>query len=175
MVKEYKGTATHLSGKGKLTEKIINSLQIFYGIAIRQNSGNLYEMKKAAGAILRHRIGMKDTEVRHQFCPKGDPVVSNIKEIKSHWRKKQKTNLNIPKWIHDVIKSAFIELSSDNLLSKCLHGGKQNSNQSLHSIVWLKCPQNVFAESQTLEIGVFSVVIELNEGSQETHKIAGGH
>ena len=65
MVKEYKGTATPLSGKRKLTEKIINSLQNFYGIAIRQNSGNLYEMKKAVGAILWHCTDMADIEVHH--------------------------------------------------------------------------------------------------------------
>ena len=50
-VKEYKGTTTPLSGKGKLTEKVINS-ENFYGITIRQNSGKLYEMKKVVGAIL---------------------------------------------------------------------------------------------------------------------------
>ena len=33
MVKEYKGTATPLPGKGKLTEKVINSLQNFSGIS----------------------------------------------------------------------------------------------------------------------------------------------
>ena len=36
MANEYKGTETLLSGKGKLTEKVTNSLQNFYGIAIRQ-------------------------------------------------------------------------------------------------------------------------------------------
>ena len=35
--KEYKGTETPLSGRGKLTESIINSLQNFYGKAIREN------------------------------------------------------------------------------------------------------------------------------------------
>ena len=70
MVKEYKGTATPLSGKGKCTEKVINSLQNFYGIAIIQNSDNLYEMKKAVGAILWHCTDMKDIEVCRQFCQK---------------------------------------------------------------------------------------------------------
>ena len=53
-VKEFKGTKTPLSGAGKLTTKIINSMQNFYGLAIRQNTGNLYSMKKAVGAILHH-------------------------------------------------------------------------------------------------------------------------
>ena len=36
-VKEHKGTNTSISGKGKLTEKTISSMQNFYGIAIREN------------------------------------------------------------------------------------------------------------------------------------------
>ena len=52
MVKEHKDTTTLLSGKGKITEKVINSAQNFYGITIRQNSGTLYEIKTAVCAIL---------------------------------------------------------------------------------------------------------------------------
>ena len=51
-VKEYKGTATPLSGADKLTEKTINSLKNYYGKVIRSNSNELYAMKKAVGAIL---------------------------------------------------------------------------------------------------------------------------
>ncbi|XP_066928737.1 uncharacterized protein [Clytia hemisphaerica] len=36
-----------LSGKGKLTDTMINSMQNYYGMAIRRNIGNLYTMKKA--------------------------------------------------------------------------------------------------------------------------------
>ncbi|XP_057301380.1 uncharacterized protein LOC130635880 [Hydractinia symbiolongicarpus] len=41
-VKELKGTSTPISGKGKLTELVINSLQNFYGRAIRENTNQLY-------------------------------------------------------------------------------------------------------------------------------------
>ena len=34
--KSYKNTSTPLSGRGKLTDKVINSLQNFNGIAIRE-------------------------------------------------------------------------------------------------------------------------------------------
>ena len=172
MVKEYKGTTTLLSGKGKHTEKVINSLQNFYGIAIRQNSGNLYEMKKAVEAILWHCRDMKDIEVRHQFYSKGESSWCKYQRDKTTGEKTYKTNLNIQKWIHDIIKPVFIELSSDNFIkmSKCLHGRTQNSNESLHSVIWVKCPQNVFLERQTLEIGVYYAAIEFNESCQGIHK-----
>ena len=81
-----------------------------------------------------------DIMVRHHFCSKG--------ESRSSWCKYQrdkvsgettyKANLTITKWLHDIIKSVFIELSSNNILSKCLDGRTQNSNESLHSINWIK-------------------------------------
>ena len=109
---------------------------------------------------------MKDTEVRHQFCPKRESSWCKYQRDKMTEEKTYKTNLNIPKCIHDIIKPVFIELSSDNLLSKCLHGRTQNSNESLHSVIWVKCPKSVFVERQTLEIGVHSAVTEFNEGCQ---------
>ena len=53
-------------------------------------------------------------------------------------KKTYKANLNIPKWINYIIKPVFIELLSEKLLSKCLHGGTQNSNKSLHSFISVK-------------------------------------
>ena len=53
-VKKYKGTSTPITGRFQLNEKTINSMQNFYGIAIRQNLNDKYEMKKAIGAILFH-------------------------------------------------------------------------------------------------------------------------
>ena len=40
------------------------------GMAIRQNVGNLYGMKKSIGALLYHYSENKGLEVRHQFRPK---------------------------------------------------------------------------------------------------------
>ena len=44
-----------LGGKGLLTDKIINKLQNYVGIAIGQCAGKtVFEMKKAIGAVLFH-------------------------------------------------------------------------------------------------------------------------
>ena len=37
----HKGTKTLLSGRGKLTDKVINSMQNYFGLAIRQSKQNL--------------------------------------------------------------------------------------------------------------------------------------
>ena len=44
-----------LGGKSCLTEKVINKLQNYFGLAIRQCSGaSVYQLKKAVGAVLFH-------------------------------------------------------------------------------------------------------------------------
>ena len=65
----YKDTRTPLSGRGKLTDKAINSLQNYFGMAIRQNKGALYQMKKAVAAILWHCTDIKEAEW-HPYCPR---------------------------------------------------------------------------------------------------------
>ena len=42
------------SKKGRLRDKIIDKMQNYYGMAIRQNAGQLHEMKKVIGAVLWH-------------------------------------------------------------------------------------------------------------------------
>ena len=41
-----------LSAKGKLTEKVINSMQNYYGLAIGNNKNQLFNMKNSIGAVL---------------------------------------------------------------------------------------------------------------------------
>eukprot|EP00112_Aurelia_sp_Birch-Aquarium-sp1_P012847 Seg2706.2 transcript_id=Seg2706.2/GoldUCD/mRNA.D3Y31 product="hypothetical protein" protein_id=Seg2706.2/GoldUCD/D3Y31 len=69
--KDKLGDGKTLNGKGRLTEKVINTLQNAYGLVIRQNIGNLYEMKKGVSALLFHYSEHEDMEKRHHFCPRG--------------------------------------------------------------------------------------------------------
>ena len=59
-----------ISGRGRLTDKAINTLQNYYGMAIRQNINDLYKMKKSVCAVLHHNCEISDENVRHQFCPR---------------------------------------------------------------------------------------------------------
>ena len=42
----------NISGKGRLTDRLINKMQNYFGMAIRQNLGQLYAMKISVLAIL---------------------------------------------------------------------------------------------------------------------------
>ena len=51
--------------KERLTEKIINLLQNYYEMAIRQNNKTAQEMRKAIGAVLYHWSESSSGETRH--------------------------------------------------------------------------------------------------------------
>ena len=181
-VNEYKGTKKTLSGKGKLLEKHINSMQTFYGIAIRQNN-ELVPMKKAIGAILWHCTDFKQhkeneeetedekEERRHQFCPHDSFTWCKYQKYKLTGKQKYKSKINIPKWIHNIIKPIFEDLPSSELLSKCLHGKTQNTNEALNNIIWIKCPKSVFVTKSVLEMGVNSAIMEFNDGACGINKV----
>ena len=60
-----------LSGKGRITEKMINKLQNYFEIAVQQcTDTTVYHLKKAIGAVLYHCSDANNLEARHQFCPK---------------------------------------------------------------------------------------------------------
>ena len=165
LVKQHKGTATPISGRGKLTEKTINSMQNFYGIAIRENTHDLYNMKKAVGAILWHCTDFENQEYRHRFCPRGNESWCKYQKDVSAGTNAYKPSINLPEWIHDIIQPIIVTLSSDDLLCKCLHGATQNSNEAVNNIIWNKCPKNVYVGRPVLELGVSSAILEFNEGS----------
>ena len=142
--KSYQSTKTPLSGRGKLTDKVINSLQNYFGLAIRQNQGNFYPMKKAIGAVLWHSTDFGDDSYRHRFCPSGTTSWWKWKRDQAEGSKRYKGTVNIPIWIHELLKPIFTDLSSDDLLQRCLHGKTQNANEALNNIIWTKCPKNIF-------------------------------
>ena len=173
---KYKSKKPSLSGRGKLTDKVINSMQNYFGMAIQQNKGQLYPMKKAVGAVLWHCTAFEDETYRHRFCPVGKDSWCKWQRCNGNnlTNKKQESNkntINLPKWIHDELKPIFEELSKDQLLSKCLHGQTQNANESLNNVIWMRCPKRVFVKRSILEMGVNSAVLEFNNGAIGIEKV----
>ena len=55
-------------------------------------------------------------------------------------------------------------LSDDKLLERCMHGKTQNNNECLNSVVWKRCPKEIFVGFHTLQMGVCSAIIGFNDG-----------
>ena len=163
LVKAHKGTNQPLAGRGKLTEKVINSMQNFYGLAIRSNTGNLYAMRKAVYAILFHFTDTPNLATRHMFCPREQNSWCKYWALD---KKDYKSKCSIPVWIKELLLPIIKHLQSNELLSKCLHGETQNANEALNGVIWTRIPKRVFVGRTTLEIGAYSSVLAYNDGTE---------
>ncbi|GFW17463.1 uncharacterized protein TNCV_1393081 [Trichonephila clavipes] len=157
-----RGQKKSLGGRNRLTDAEIDKLQIYYGFAIRNNSGNLSAMKQAIWAIFFHKIST-DLNPPHGLCPLGDDSWCgyNRSKLKGDTYKHKH---NLPIAIMHCIKKVFRDLSSPELLSRCLHGKTQNCNESLNSVIWSIIPKTVFVQLGTLKTGVYESISIYNQG-----------
>lgn len=157
-----------LSGKGRLTDKLIDQLTVYYGNAIRANSGSLTNMRKAVWAIWCHTRSTDD-EPMHFFCPEGD---ASWCKFRRHEASKDSAKENfqhkktVPSAVMDCIKKVFSDLSSPQLLKRCLSGKTQNPNESLNSTIWKLCPKTSGCGVKIVKVAVDEAVIAFNEGSK---------
>ena len=66
-----KGSKHHLSGKGRITQKLQKQLSISYSQALKDAAPDAQYMQRAVLATLYHRTST-DTHPQHQYCPEGN-------------------------------------------------------------------------------------------------------
>ena len=156
------------TGKGRLTEVVIDKMQNYYGLAIRNNSGNLEEMKKSIRAIYHHSIkceGMSLLE-QHQFCPKDKKSWCKFWQEKNFKDAKYSNESLLPPAFFKELQPIFERLCKDELLSRCLKGLTQNQNESLNSQLWTtRCPKTKYCGQRRVEIAVCQAVSVSNTGA----------
>jgi len=62
------------------------------------------------------------------------------------------------------LQPIYEDLTTDELLERCLGANTQNNNESFNSCVWNIAPKHKFVGKKTLEIAVFSAACIFNEG-----------
>ncbi|GFU70987.1 uncharacterized protein TNCV_3350101 [Trichonephila clavipes] len=151
----------NISGRGRLTLKEVDSIQHYYGLAIRKNLSSVEDMKRAIWAIYFHKLSTEDNP-QHALCPLGEDswcgynrsIVTGEFYIHKH---------SLPESILLKVKKVFRDLTEKDLLKKCLHGRTQNPNESFKCI-WERIPKTVFVGIETLKFGVMDAVICFNDG-----------
>ncbi|CAK9814810.1 hypothetical protein ANTQUA_LOCUS8225 [Anthophora quadrimaculata] len=66
--------------------------------------------------------------------------------------------------VFSTVKPVYEELTSDNLLTRCIDGFTQNSNESFNSVVWSMTPKTVSSGKNILDIAANMVVCIYNDG-----------
>ena len=159
-------------GPGKLTDKLINELSLYYGLAIRQNSESVNDMRNKVWATYYHKSST-DENSQHQYCSPSE----------SNWCKWQKAvpEGTLQDFVHEnpplreevlkLIKPIYENLSSESLLTRCLGLETQNNNELLNSLIWTFAPKHIHAGSHIIEIANHNAVCIFNEASLPVLKI----
>ena len=150
-----------------LTHKMINRLQNYFGIAIRATcKTSVPTMRMAVGAVLFHCSEAVDSAGRHHFCPKSTTSwckyqVDQVNSMSDYIEKP-----DLPIALRKKLEPIFRELSSPELLAKCMHGQTQNNNESINGVIWKRCPKDTFVGRNVIEMSVSSAVISFNSGKR---------
>ena len=160
-----------IGGRGRLTDKLIDNFQNYYGSAIRSNLGDLKAMQNAVMVILFHSSST-DKKPQHQYCPVGpNSWCGWQRDRANHTTDYKHKRSALPVAVKREVLPTFKRLSSTSVLEKCLDGATQNASESLNALVWNRAPKTVACSREAVEIAVSMAVMQYNQGMQEFCKI----
>lgn len=160
LVKSKKG----LSGRGKLTGKLMDELSKYYGLAIRRNPDSVENMKRDIWATLSHKLST-DQEPQHDSCPAGVNSWCTWQRAKAEGKlDEHEHNKPLSNEVYEAIKPIYEDLSKDDLLKRCLGGYTQNSNESFNALLWSMAPKTVSSGYKVLTVCSDLAVCIFNDG-----------
>ncbi|GFT75059.1 uncharacterized protein TNCV_2244431 [Trichonephila clavipes] len=127
--------------------------------------------KTAIYATLLHSIST-DAKPQHSKCPAGENSWCFYQSAIANGEKPNNHKLNVGTPINEKflpkILPIYQRLASNELLERCIRCGTQNANESLHSMIWAKCPKEIFVNKRRVKRAVTEAVCEYNKGTVRT-------
>ena len=115
-LRKLKKKVRGLGGRGRLTDATIGRLQNFFGIAIRQNTGDIVAMKSSALATLFHVASLKDNNWHYPHCPMGASSWCKFNRDKVNKTNTYKPGPGLPLEVVYKIRPVFEDLTKDDEL-----------------------------------------------------------
>lgn len=161
--------------KGSLTDTKIGLLQTYYTRAVRGHNTSVEAMSKAIWASFYHSIST-DVSPQHHYCEEGAAsrcwyqrqIFQGISQPVNPSDHQSATFLNST--VAEHVKSVYERLTDPALLSRCLLGMTQNTNESVHSVIWSRCPKHLWNGYKRVFIATLLGVGEFNMGSEATSR-----
>ena len=156
-----------VSGRGRLTDKLNDKMQNYYGKAIRQNKGDLQSMKNSIKAFQHHMI-VNETlplEKQHLYCPKDKNSWCKFWKDKLKGTSTCDDSKRLPEVFMEKLDPIFIRLSKVDLLSRCLKGMTQNQNEAVNGQLWSKCSKTKFCGARRVRIAACETIAVFNTGA----------
>ncbi|GFU68662.1 uncharacterized protein TNCV_308771 [Trichonephila clavipes] len=115
-----------------------------------------------------------DQKPQHKKCPSG---IDSWCFYKSSLARGKKPGFH-KDWVKTPINEEYLpkilpiyqRLASSDLLSRCVRGLTQNSNEALHSMIWKRCSKEISASRSRVLIAVSSAISEFNVGTLKALK-----
>jgi hypothetical protein len=156
-LRKLKKSNKGLGGKGRLTDARIDTLQNYFGIALRQNVGNLEDMLKSCLGSMYHVSGY------HNSCPKSVNTWCQFQKDKLEGTSLYKSKGELPVDVRKAILPIYTALCKPEMLEKCLHGKTQNANESFNGMIWNRVPKSTHVGLNILSVGVYDTIAHFNE------------
>ncbi len=65
----------------------------------------------------------------------------------------------------------FKRLPTDTLLKKCVDGLSQNAVENVNSVVWGRCPKEIFVGTVAVQLAIDSAVSQYNDGTVSVARV----
>ena len=153
-----------IGGKGRLPDRMIDRMQKYYGLVIRQNANNRKGMINDIKAGLYH-IASSDQTPQHSRCPKGKYSWCGWQWDRASKATKYKHRSALPLATVDAVVPIYTDLSAKSLLSHCLDAYTQNTNETLNHLIWTRCPKKTYQGNTSVELSTASAVCHFNDGA----------
>lgn len=152
-------------GVGKLTANKCKTLQNYYRGAILNNQGSLEKMKAEIWAGLLHSMSTDENPLHTRCSPTWcwyRRAEESSRTPESH--KGHSANF-LSKEVGQQLIPVYHRMSSDSLLQRMQHGGTQNANECLNSVIWARCPKTVFVGRSRVAAAASMAIATFNEGA----------
>lgn len=156
--------AESLSGRGKLTGELVTKLTSYYGWALKSHSGDVGAMHKAVMATYHH-VTSNDSVSNHTLCPTGPDSWCRQNAAAAQGEPAPKHRYNLPPHVCQALLPIYERLAEPKLLERCQRGKTQNSNESLHSLIWSLAPKERHASLFSVQAAVAEAVARFNAGN----------
>lgn len=150
-------------------EKAIDSLNVYYGGAIRNSGGSVDAMVQAIDASFLHSMST-DSHPLHMKCPKHKPPDEiswckfKIAEFENAPMPAHKPL--IPRDLAKYIRPVYQRLANRDLLERCTLGATQNQNESFNNVIWVHASKTQMLSLTTVQLAVNIAILVYNKGKE---------
>lgn len=102
----------------------------------------------------------------HEKCPKTSDTWCLYQKDRLEGTSNYKSKGSLPLDVRKAILPIYTDLCKPEMLSKCLHGKTQNSNESFNGMIWNRVPKSTHVGLDILSLGVYDAINHFNIGAK---------